>query len=354
MKEPLSENQGARSNTSSSSGTSVGSTLGAFLRRSDTSVVLATLLLFILFAFSNSSFLTPFNLFNVGRTASLYVFVALGQAIVIVIGGMNLSLGAIGGLTVVIAGWSMDTMGLSPWIGVPLALLAGTAAGFLNGFIITKSKLNSFIVTLATSFIYTGLVQGISQGFPYSNIPKDFTWLGRDDIFGIPYLFILMILVLILLGYVFRYTVVGRRILATGGNLEASRLSGIRTDNIVLLCHTLSGVFAGIAGILWVSRMGSAQPSTGTDWLIVSFAVSIIGGTALSGGEFSALGIFASAIMLTLIKNGLIMLNVNVYFEQTFLGLIILLAVSVESIRMWLSNRARRTPGRAAAEPSPT
>src|SRR5512139_1964860 len=123
MKEPLSENPGARSSTSSSPGSSAGSTLGAFLRRSDTSVVLATLLLFILFAFSNSSFLTPFNLFNVGRTASLYVFVALGQAIVIVIGGMNLSLGAIGGLTVVIAGWAMDTMGWSPWIGVPLALL---------------------------------------------------------------------------------------------------------------------------------------------------------------------------------------------------------------------------------------
>ena len=97
----------------------------SILRRSDTSVVLATLLLFILFTFSNSSFLTPFNLFNVARTASLYVFVALGQAIVIVIGGMNLSLGAIGGLTVVVAGWAMDTMGWSPWIGVPLALLAG-------------------------------------------------------------------------------------------------------------------------------------------------------------------------------------------------------------------------------------
>jgi ribose transport system permease protein len=158
---------------------------------------------------------------------------------------------------------------------------------------------------------------------------------------------------LVLLGYVFRYTVIGRRILATGGNLEAARLSGIRTDNIVLLCHTLSGVFAAIAGILWVSRMGSAQPSTGTDWLIVSFAVSIIGGTALSGGEFSALGIFASAVMLTLIKNGLIMLNVNVYFEQTFLGLIILLAVSVESIRMWLSTRSRRAPP-PATQPHPS
>ena len=149
-----------------------GSTRGAFLRRSDTSVVLATLLLFILFAFSNSSFLTPFNLFNVARTASLYVFVALGQAIVIVIGGMNLSLGAIGGLTVVVAGWTMDTMGWSPWIGVPLALLTGTAAGFLNGFIIVKSKLNSFIVTLATSFIFTGLVQGISQGLPLQQHPQ--------------------------------------------------------------------------------------------------------------------------------------------------------------------------------------
>ena len=97
-----------------------------------------------------------------------------------------------------------------------------------------------------------------------------------------------------------------------------------------------------MAGLLWVSRMGSAQPSTGTDWLIVSFAVAIIGGTALNGGEFSALGILASAVMLTLIKNGLIMLNVNVYFEQTFLGLIVLLAVSVESIRMCRQQRSSR------------
>lgn len=324
------------------------STLGRFLRRSDTSVVLATLVLFLIFTFSNSSFLTPFNLFNVTRTAALYVFVAIGQAIVIVIGGMNLSLGAIGGLSVVIAGWSMDTMGWSPWVGVPLALLTGIAAGFFNGIIIAKSKLSSFVVTLATSFIFVGLVQGISQGFPYSNIPKPFTMLGRNDVFGVPYLFIAAIALLAFMGYFFKYTVLGRRILATGGNLEAARLSGIRTDNIIILCHTLSGMFAAIAGLLWVSRMGSAQPSTGTDWLIVSFAVSIIGGTALSGGEFSALGFLASALMLTLIKNGLIMLNVNVYFEQTFLGIIILLAVSVESIRMSLSNSTKRQ-----AKPNP-
>jgi len=323
-------------------GSSLGSTLGSYLKRPATSVVLATTALFVIFSFSNPSFLTPFNLYNISRTASLYVFVAIGQAIVIVVGGMNLSLGAIGGLSVVIAGWAMETMGLPPIFAVPLALLVGIGAGFFNGIVIVKAKINSFVVTLATSFIYFGLVQGISQGFPYTKIPKTFTWLGRGDISGVPYLFILMLALLAFMGYFFKYTVLGRRLLATGGNQEAARLSGIRTDNMVALAHTLSGMFAAIAGILWISRMGSAQPSTGTDWLIVSFAVSIIGGTALSGGEFSAVGFFASAVMLTLIKNGLIMLNVNVYFEQTFLGIIILLAVSVESIRMAFSDRAQR------------
>jgi ribose transport system permease protein len=314
----------------------------SLLRRTDTSVVLATLVLFVIFSLGNESFLTPYNMFNVSRTASLYVFVALGQAIVIIIGGMNLSLGAIGGLCVVVAGWSIDTMGWDPAIGVALALIVGLLAGLFNGVIIVKSKLNSFVVTLASSFIFAGLVNGISQGFPYTKIPKEFTILGRGDIGNIPYVFIFMVITLIVLGYMFKFSVIGRRILATGGNLEAARLSGIRTDRIVVLCNVLSGMFAAMAGLLWISRMGSAQPATGTDWLIISFAVAIIGGTALSGGEFSALGIFASAIMLTLIKNGLIMLNANVYFEQTFLGIIILLAVSVESIRVALSSRTRK------------
>jgi ribose transport system permease protein len=325
-------------------------TLGSIFRRTDTSVVLATLVLFVIFSLGNESFLTPYNMFNVSRTAALYVFIALGQAIVIIIGGMNLSLGAIGGLTVVVAGWSIEKMGWDPLVAVIVALIVGIAAGYFNGIVIVKTKLNSFVVTLASSFIFTGLVEGISQGVPYTKIPKDFTTLGRGDIFNIPYVFLLMIVMLALLAYVFKFTVIGRRILATGGNLEAARLSGIRTDNIVLLANVLSGLFAAIAGLLTVSRMGTAQPATGTDWLIVSFAVAIIGGTALSGGEFSALGIGASAIMLTLIRNGLIMLNANVYFEQTFLGIILLLAVSIESIRQVLSTSAKRRAKKPALE----
>lgn len=311
------------------------------LKRSDTSVILASLILFIVFAVGSSSFLSSYNLFNVFRTTSLYLFVALGQAIVLIIGGMNLSLGAIGGLSVVTAGYAMHTLGLPGWVAIILALIVGALAGFINGIFIIRLKLNSFVVTLATSFIFTGLVFGISKGYPYTKIPKGFTFLGREGFLGLPYLFWLMILTLIVLWYVFKYTVIGRQILATGGNMIAARYSGIKTNNIVMLANVMSGVFAAIAGVLWISRMGSATPATGSDWMIVSFAVAVIGGTALNGGAISAIGLFASSFMIALINNGLIMLGANVYYEQTFLGAIIMLAVTAESLRMKYSSLRR-------------
>ncbi len=317
--------------------------VSSLLRRSDFSVVLATIALFVIFSLGSESFLTQYNLFNMGRTASLYVFVAVGQAIVIVIGGMNLSLGAIGGLSVVLAGTAMQDAGLDPILAFAIALAVGMVAGLFNGLIIVRLRLNSFVATLATSFIFVGLVNGISRGNPYTNIPKDITTIGRGDLFGLPILFVMMIVLLSILAYFFRFAVTGRRILATGGNAEAARLSGIRTDRITILANVLSGFFAALAGYLWITRVGSAQPSIGSDWLIISFAVAIIGGTSLAGGEISPLGLGAAAVMLTMIKNGLIMFNVNVYYEQTFLGLVILLAVSLESFRA-IGRRRRRVP----------
>ena len=328
--------------TESATSSGIGYVIKKFFRRGDMGVVVATALLFALFAIGAESFFTQYNLYNISRTAGLYVFIALGQMIVLVIGHMNLSLGGIGALAVVAAGYTMDTLGWSPWVAVPISLLVGIAAGAFNGFIIVKSKINSFIITLASLFIFTGLVTGISKGFPYTEIPKSYTVFGRGSVLGVPYIFVMGIVTLLIMAYVFKFTVVGRRILATGGNLEAAQLSGIRTDRIVMLGHILSGVFAAIAGLLWVSRMGSAQPATGSDWLIISFAVAIIGGTALTGGEASMLALLASAILLTLIKNGLIMLDVNVYYEQTFLGLIILLAVSIDRIRAMVQSSTKR------------
>ncbi len=316
--------------------------LRAFMRRNDASAVIATVLLFALFSLGTENFLTPFNQFNVWRAAAQNVFIALGQAMVVLVGGMNLSLGAIGGLSVVILGHSVEMLGLNTAVAVLLALLTGIAAGAFNGFFITRFKLNSFVVTLASSFIFQGLVNGISQGRPYSKIPPSFTALGKGDLFGIPNMVILMVLMLVLVYVVFRYTLLGRQLLATGGNAEASRLSGIKTNRMILLANILSGVLASLAAVLWVSRMGTAQPATGGDWLIVSFAVTVIGGTALSGGVISAPGFLFSGLLMALLRNGLIMIGVNVYFESTFLGVIILLAVLVEYFRSNVAARSKR------------
>lgn len=307
--------------------------LTLLVANNEASVIAATVILFFIFMFGSDGFLSSYNIFNVSRIAALYIFIALGQAVVILIGGMNLSLGAIGGLSVICLGYSMQVLGLSPIYAVIISLLAGTILGAINGYIVTKFNLNSFVATLASSFIFTGIVYGISRGNAYQAIPVSFTLLGRRGIGPVPYLMVLAIFALIILFYVFRYTVFGRRLLATGGNLETARLSGIDTTRMIIVANTASGAFAAMAGIFTVSWLGIAPPSAGQDWLITSFAIAVIGGTSLKGGKISPLGLLVSGILIALVKNGLIMLSVNIYFEQTFLGVIILGAVMLESAR---------------------
>ena len=307
--------------------------------RSDMTVILAVILLFTIFSIFSQEFISAFNLFNVSRTAALYIFIALGQAMAIIIGGMNLSLGQIGGLTVVIAGYSMQNLNVHPLFAVIIGLSVGLICGFFNGIIIVKFDLAPFVATLATSFIYAGLINGISRGFPFTEIPSSFTILGRRGFLGIPLLFLFALLVLCIVGYIFKYTVTGRQLLATGGNKEAALLSAIKTNTMIIIGNMASGLFAATAGLLWISRLGAAQPATGSDWLVISFAVAVIGGTKLIGGVINPLGIVFSALLIVMVKNGLVMLNANIFFEQSFLGLILLVAVSLESFRIIIANR---------------
>lgn len=307
--------------------------------RSEITVIVAVLILGVIFTIFSDSFLTSYNLFNMGRTAAIYIFIAIAQGLVVIVGGMNLSLGYIGGMVVVAAGYSMEILGLPSAAAVLIGLIVGILAGAVNGIVITGLKLNSFVVTLATSFIFQGLINGVSQGFPYNEIPEGFTFLGREGFLGIPYLLWLAGIALAALGYVFRYTVTGRRVLATGGNVEAAKMSGVNTNKMIILANIGSGLFAAIAGLLWISRTGSAQPSTGVDWMVISFAVAVIGGVSLKGGVFNAVGVFFAGFLIVMVKNGLVMLNANIYFEQTYLGLILLLAVSLDSIKEIINGR---------------
>jgi len=236
----------------------------------------------------------------------------------------------------------MQNLQMSPAVAVIAALLIGLIAGAFNGFVIIKLKLNAFIVTLATSFIYQGLVTGVSEGFPYTNIDKGFTWLGRGKFLGLPLMLYFAAIVLVIVAFFFRKTVTGRKLLATGGNINAARMAAINTDSCVLIANILSGLFAAVAGICSVSMNGAAQPTTGSDWMIYSFAVSVIGGTALSGGVIQPIGIFIASYLIVMIKNGLVMMNANIYFEQTYLGLILLLAVSLTSLSSLFDGMKRR------------
>ena len=295
-------------------------------------LILSFTILFCLLALVSPTFLSSYTMFVLMRQIAFFVLVALAQALCLVVGGMNLSVGAIGSISTVVLGICLEKMRLPGLLAVPLTLLLGAASGWINGALITRLKINSFIVTLSLMFIYMGLRSGISGGQPYT-VPESFTFIGQRNVFGVPFVFLIALAALAMMVWVFGQTVFGRRMLATGGNINAARLSGINTDRMIVWANVLSGFFAALAAVLWASQLGSAAPETGDSWLIVSFAVAIIGGTGLAGGVVSFFGLLMGAAIFMLIKHGLVEAKANPYFANAFLGTLILLAVVVDRLR---------------------
>jgi ribose transport system permease protein len=228
---------------------------------------------------------------------------------------------------------SPDCAHLSPWLAVPLVFLIGPLTGLLHGAIITRLKIDAFIVTLSMMFVYMGLRSGVSGGNAYI-IPNSFWWLGQGGIAGwLPFMVLIVLGILWAVSYVYGHTVLGRRLLATGSNADAARLSGINTSRMIVVAHILSGCFSVAAAIMWASWSGNAAPQTGDDWLIISFAVAIIGGTGLKGNLISPLGILVGAIIFKLIQHSLVILKINDNFSNTLLGALILLAIVVDRAR---------------------
>jgi ribose transport system permease protein len=287
-------------------------------------------ILMIVMALVSPGFLSELTFFSQTRYIAFYVLVALAQAVCLAAGDMNLAVGAVGSLTTVILGLLFASANLSPWLAVPLAFLLGPATGLLHGLAVTRLKIDAFIVTLSMMFVYMGLRSGISGGNSYP-IPGSFWWLGQGDIGGwLPWMFVLVLLVLVAVGYMYQNTVLGRRLLATGSNADAARLSGINTKRMVVIAHVLSGSFSALAAIVWASWSGNAAPETGDSWLVISFAVAIIGGTGLKGSLISPLGILMGAIIFKLIQHCLVIMRVNDNYSNTLLGALILLAIIVD------------------------
>jgi ribose transport system permease protein len=300
------------------------------------------LVLIVLFgaAFSllTSGFLSNFNLYALGRAAAINIVIGFSMMAVIVTGGLNLAVGAIGVCAAMSCGWLIESVGL-PW---PVALLGALAfaafLGFINGFIVVRTGLHSFIITLGTMSIFFGLMVFLTRAESFRNLPPAFSEFGRMRFFGmISALLIVAVVVGILLTCLYRFTRLGREMLAAGAKPEAAILSGVRVGRIYIVCHMLSALLAGLAALMVVARNGAAIPAMagqlGQDWLLPAFLGPVLGGTLLTGGRVSVVGTFLGALLVSMLTNGLLLLKVGEFWVQTCLGLLLLVAVLVDKMR---------------------
>jgi ribose transport system permease protein len=283
------------------------------------------------------NFLTEFNIYVMLRSFCVALLVGFSQMVTLGVGQMNIAVGALGGLVAICFGGLMEVYGLPIVAAVPVALLIGAVGGLINGLLTVRTGINGFIITLATASAFTGINLGITESIPFYKMPAALVAFGEQRIGAFPYLLIAPVIVAALLGLFFARTVPGRQLLAYGGNAQAAELSGIPRERTIVMAHVLSGLLAASAAILAVAQLGSAQPSIGSDWLLLSFAAPIIGGAALTGGHVSVLGTLFAVVLIALIENGMVLAKVDPYWVQFLLGALILAAV-------WLNRwRAVRT-----------
>ena len=279
------------------------------------------------------NFLTEFNIYVMLRSFCVALLVGFAQMVTLGVGQMNIAVGALGGLVAIAFGGMMEVYGLPILAAVPVALLIGAAGGLINGLLTVRTGINGFIITLATASAFTGINLGITESIPFYKMPPALVAFGEQRIGAFPYLLIAPVIVAALLGLFFARTVPGRQLLAYGGNAQAAELSGIPRERTIVMAHVLSGLLAAAAAILAVAQLGSAQPSIGSDWLLLSFAAPIIGGAALTGGHVSVLGTLFAVILIALIENGMVLAKVDPYWVQFLLGALILAAVGLNRLR---------------------
>jgi ribose transport system permease protein len=285
-------------------------------------------------SFFQPSFLTSFNIFVLLSAIAVNMMVALGQLIIIGIGQMNLALGSIGGLVAISFVAMMELWGMPPVLAIAGGLLIGLAAGMASGFVIARTGISAFIITLAGLQIFRGINLGITKAQPFYGVPQSVKDFGNVPLFGpIPWLILPTILATIAIWYLFNRLRIGRHVLAIGSNRNAAELSGINLDTTVVWAHAISGLLAAAAGMLLVARLQLGHPTIGDDWLISSFAAPIIGGAVLSGGHVSVAGTFFGVVIIAIITQALVLFAIDPFVVQIVLGGLILWAVGINRLR---------------------
>ena len=296
-------------------------------------ILLAFIVVCILFGILTPVFFNPLNILNVIRQVSIIGVIAVGMTFVILLGGIDLSVGSVVAFTGIIAAGFQVKWGGSLFLSIVIPLLVGGGIGFLNGFISTKGGLHPFIVTLGTMSIFRGATLLVAKGRPISGMSRSFRFIGAGMIGPIPFPVILFLGSVIIAAIILRRTVFGRYIYAIGGNEEAALLSGIRVDRYKVSAFTILGFLSALSGLILTSRLNSGELVAGEGYELDVIASVVIGGTSMMGGEGGVYGTLIGALLIGVISNGLNLLGVQPYWQMIVRGSIIILAVLMDKMK---------------------
>ena len=296
-------------------------------------VLVALIVLVVALSLATDNFLSTYNMSVVMRQAAFVGLVALGQTLVLLVGGIDLSVGAAAGLASIVGAIALTQWGIHPYLIIPFTMAFGFGLGAINGIFVAGLRLNPFIVTLATWEIFAGITLVITKGYPIRPLGEQFGIFGKGEIFGVPVPVLLFFATAIFLVWMLRQTRFGRNIFAVGGNRDAAILAGIRARWVEFVAFGMAGMLAALAGILFASRMDAGQPSVGEGWLMGAITAAILGGTSLRGGQGSIVGTVLGALLLAVLANGTVLMNVSGFWQRVIVGCVVLVAVLVDLLR---------------------
>jgi ribose transport system permease protein len=293
----------------------------------------ALIVLMIIFSLVSDVFFTTANLFNVARQVSMLGIAAVGMTFTLLLGGIDLSIGSMISLVNIVAAGLMVKNGLNPITACLFSILLTSILGFINGLVIANIGIPPLIVTLCSMTVLEGVAFIISRGLPIYGFPREFSIIGQGYLEIIPIPVIIMVVVLAVGAFILNKTYFGRYFYAVGGNEDASYLSGIKVKTVKYLAYTLSGFFAGLAGIVLLSRTNTGQPIAGKGFEFEVLTAIVLGGVSVSGGYGKIANVVAGVCIIGVLGNGLVILNVSQYIQMVIKGLVLLTAVAFDCLQ---------------------
>jgi ribose transport system permease protein len=318
--------------------------LATILKFREMNVAIAFLLLCLFFYWQSPDvFLKPANLAIIMRFVATFGLLAIGELFVIITGGIDLSVGSMTALTgVVVATLMVKGVGSISALSIPLSIILviilSGLVGLWHGFSVTKMNIPPFIITLGTWLMARGLAAYITRGYPIvfeSDFP--FLSLGQGQILQIPIMFIILVVLALISSITLNSTTLGRHIYAIGGNIEAARVSGVHVNRVRIFSYITSSILACLVGIILASRLGQGTPTVGTAYELWAIAAAVIGGTSLFGGEGSVLGVILGAAIMGVMINGMVLINISSYLQNVILGIVLVIAVTYDTLRRYRS-----------------